>query len=110
MNLTTLLEQLEKLEIAATPGPWDQRCPNGFDNMAVPKCVWSEYGFVSTGGTLPKEFSVPDAALIAESRNALPQLIPALRDAIFVITECESYSDEPSRDKARAWLEKWVKE
>lgn len=55
----------------ATPGPWDARCRE-FSNMAVPKHIWSEFGWLDD---LSRHHSIPNAAFISESRTALPLLL-----------------------------------
>jgi hypothetical protein len=73
----TELERLKQLCDNATPGPWDNRCTNGIDNMAKPRHIWTEYGFICELKS-PLNSSVSDAEFIAESRTALPRAIRAL--------------------------------
>lgn len=66
-----LIERLKQLEAAATPGPWlETKLAGGF---AVNRYIrWFPTG--------EDQFynGEPDAALIAEMRNALPQLLDRL--------------------------------
>jgi hypothetical protein len=72
------LDELERLEKAATPGKWHQRhrrfvslIPEGANGM----------GAEIAGNTIANVANPDDAALIAASRNALPDLLRIARAA-----------------------------
>jgi hypothetical protein len=85
-ELTALLDRLEQLEQAATPGEWETSEEDGWNETlrfikargshVVTAYAWSDS---SEAGDCEGVVNAPDAALIAESRNALPVLIRELR-------------------------------
>ena len=97
MNLPKLLDELEKLEKDATPGPWSSDDPGQSCGMPCTPdgCHDShESGMRYLDGPSMKDgssdcFEIPDGDLIAQSRNALPVLIEALRDHIEVVRQLE---------------------
>ena len=87
--MTNLLEELKRLEKAATPGPWlfgdnsdHEGSWFGIDSDAKPHswvvCFEETYG-------CPTQ---QDTALIVASRNSLPKLIAALEEAIISLEKC----------------------
>ena len=79
---TRLSEIKNRLE-AATPGPWDNRCLNTLDNMAKPRHIWTEYGFICELRS-PLDSSVADAEFIANA----PQDISDLLAVVEVYKDC----------------------
>jgi len=66
------LDDLEKLEKAATPGPWTGvQCADGYGLVRV--------GEELHGNSLGYEIDGHDANLIIAMRNALPEMIKELR-------------------------------
>lgn len=76
-DLKKLASEVLELDRRATPGPWDNRCDNTLDNMARPRHLWSEYGWVGEmcGRT---HDNVPNAETIAHYRASAPKLAQAL--------------------------------
>ena len=70
---TRLSEIKNRLE-AATPGPWDNRCLNTLDNMAKPRHIWTEYGFICELKS-PLDSSVADAEFIANAPQDISDLL-----------------------------------
>ena len=70
---TRLSEIKNRLE-AATPGPWDNRCLNTLDNMAKPRHIWTEYGFICELKS-PLDSSVADAEFIANAPQDIADLL-----------------------------------
>ena len=68
-----LSEIKNRLE-AATPGPWDNRCLNTLDNMAKPRHIWTEYGFICELKS-PLDSSVADAEFIANAPQDIADLL-----------------------------------
>lgn len=82
------LEELEALANAATPGPWtiDQNDKDQYADLNTSKhkgnIIW--YGFARCFGQkenpiLGTEYMMANAALIAASRTAIPELISEVR-------------------------------
>lgn len=74
-ELTKMIDELERLEKLASPGPW-----NVLDDGAE-SCVYAADGSVHWGCHTPGYMELKDAALIAAARNVLPTLLTRLRAA-----------------------------
>lgn len=75
------LEQLAALEAEATPGPW-RSLTEGIAAWVEYEADWTQDGWQELFEmTEVATESTPDAALIAEARNALPDLIASARRA-----------------------------
>lgn len=100
------LDELERLEREATPGPWTFNGLHDFPEVR-PVALWGGFDQADT----PKSAKVANARLIAASRNALPDLLAEIRQlrserstvrarAIEeAATDCERRGDEAA-DKA----------
>lgn len=116
ITLTTLLDELEKLDKDATPGPWyvqmnDFIC--AYKEPSYQKKRWNIARLPSRTSDYPISHTqwIQNPELIVETRNALPQLIQALRDAIEMAKFYGENMNHPLGECARAWLEKYgVKE
>jgi phytoene dehydrogenase-like protein len=81
-DLAALLDELERLEKAATPGPWDH---GGSD--AVSHWIWERCGITGdpdAPDTRIASASPADSAFITAIRNALPRLLSELRALLAV--------------------------
>ena len=79
--LDTLLARLDELEEKATKGPWDARIrPLGGEVVTTAGGSSVCYLNDRDAKNQPKVGDDPDAALIAELRNAYPALRAALRE------------------------------
>ena len=71
------LDELERLERAATPGPWTSHRPGRYGEVLATESEWTNgyYGFLvaQSCGPLNAEF-------IVAARNALPALIRRIRE------------------------------
>jgi len=76
------LSELEKLEREATPGPWKR--DKDYDVVTVARNEQGKHRLVA--GSYSCFPDVADSAFIAASRNALPELIAALRMAHAALT------------------------
>ena len=74
-----MIERLERLEAAATPGPWEVE-PETEDGsfLAVIADADAEFGGYTICQSMEDE---PNAALIVAMRNALPSLLSELKEA-----------------------------
>lgn len=82
--MTLDLDELERLEREATPGPWETTA----DPLSgVP-------AFVKTPGELIAADAPADAALIVAARNALPALLVELRALREVAKVAEAHLNE----------------
>lgn len=95
-----MLDELERLDQAATPGPWAaNRGSHGVMvlsplNIIVATCSW---------GT--DEANTANSALICAARNALPALLRVARAAQTLLDQVPSAIDDPELDEAREALE-----
>lgn len=83
-NLEDKLAELERLEKAATPGPWESRQGTKWSSIVQVREGWElAVANVHLGAfTAPKgqlAANVADAALISATRNSLPGLLKAVR-------------------------------
>lgn len=67
-----LIDELEKLDREATPGPWE--VDKSWSTTAISFAGWSKLGYM--GFNVADE---ADAELIAKTRNALPKLVAVVR-------------------------------
>lgn len=95
-----MLDELERLHQAATPGPW-------YSNRADP----APYEICSGNPRTPDlliaaapEYGV-NADLIVAAVNALPALLAAARAAQALLDQVSSTIDDPELDEAREALE-----
>ena len=72
-----VLATLERLEAAATPGPWEKHVEDAQADLPPDFAIWMPD--VGHDGALVE--SEVDAEFIAAARNALPDLIPRVREA-----------------------------
>jgi hypothetical protein len=98
--LTALLDELDRLRAAATPGEWVERGRSQEPYVGSGRKP-GEYGYVCT----PK--NPADAALIVAAVNAVPRLTAAVRAALALADELDwlvndETVDEPAR-VAHAW-------
>lgn len=73
--------ELERLEKAATPGPWESTPPIGHVTDTRGHVTAFAYSTPSMDGRSLNQRQADQAALIAAARNALPELISRLRAA-----------------------------
>src|SRR5688572_1872129 len=66
------LDRLRQLERKATPGPWKYEPGDVNAISGLPQVTWGVAGWVCFVAFPDRS---PDAALIAEARNALPRLL-----------------------------------
>lgn len=115
MTDAELIEHLQKLDEAATPGPWrvDEGTIIMTDAPPYARCAAETFG-IRKDETSQKQ-SEAFAALIAETRNALPRLLELARKGHAKIEWTESYGDlHADRDRLLAALKaeaiaKWDK-
>lgn len=76
----TTLDELERLEKAATPGPWEANAEATINGEPIEYRGYVEHvnGTVFRPG-VNNRLAEADAALIAAARNALPEMIKELR-------------------------------
>jgi type III secretion system FlhB-like substrate exporter len=101
-DLTAALEALERMEKAATPGPWLHRYFLGRADWPV---VIAE-GTGHIAGNIDGEISDADAALIAAARNSLPMLI-ALGKLAIEAADLVAMSRRVAIDKRIEWSERF---
>lgn len=95
-----MLDELERMEKAATPGPW-------YSNRTEP----APYEICSGNPRTPDLLAavVPEygmnADLIVAARNALPALLAVARAAQALLGQVPSTIDDPELDEAREALE-----
>jgi len=92
-----LLDQLDALRAAATPGPWEH-VTDDHGRKGVEHSVWSDSGECYVAEVLPG----PDAALIVAAVNSLPQLVAALRGVMKVADELSAWRDNARRYEQHA--------
>ena len=79
-KLLSTVSELEKLEAAATPGPWSTErydADNGYIHFSVNDSEMQQIAFCHED-MHPKTYR-KDAALIAASKNSIPALCSAIR-------------------------------
>ena len=101
--LLTRIEELEKLERAATPVPWETErydSDNGYIHFSVNDSKMRQVCFCHED-MHPKTYR-KDASLIAQSRNSLPGILRALR-ALVESSEAISSKDKPRHETEEYW-------
>lgn len=75
--LSDLIKELRELDAAAFPAPWDNRCYETMNNMAKPRHIWTEYGWLAeVENTL--DSGIQNANLIARYRNTMSLLLDVI--------------------------------
>lgn len=99
--MTDRLEHIEALLAAATPGPWEvhqetaEECPLG-EGLYVDHRGGRPVAFASSGNN-------DDAALIVAARNALPDLVAAVKAARGAEDSLSYLPDYPHQPDCGAW-------
>ena len=103
MATNDVLDRLEALLAAATPGPWAPRGDTwieagtrGFDDVVAPGSV--KCGEYCQGGSSRIEFSLEDRAAVVALRNAAPALIRLARAAIALVNSEVCLEGPSARD------------
>jgi hypothetical protein len=105
-----LLDELERLEKASTPGPWAKKPVSRYfyseDGLLIGITQFDEGDDIDRYPTLVASYD--NAAFIVAVRNALPQLIEVIKEARPIIEIAEACADdgEPVKAAARALLAK----
>lgn len=111
MSILQTLERLEKLEKDATKGPWKYTTftPNGAHTDFVVSEIEAYSGTNKEMVLMKADFVCDKDAqnfnLVSESRNALPELLAALREAIEII-KTSGYLRIRDRERAEEFLKK----
>lgn len=116
MSLLQAIQQLRELEAKATPAPWVKSYVVDLDADICKDVIGFDIAAYEDGPlicSLEEDNRSNNQMLIEEARNALPQLLTALTEAIEVIKLCEdplphgTWACECGHKEAKAFLAKW---